>query len=483
MLHGSFWMIAMRWSIRLIGLVSTVILARLLTPADFGVVAMAMIVVGLLENFSQTGQRLAIIRMPNPTREHYDAAWTLSIIMGLIVGIVIFLIAPLSSHYFNDPRAVTVIQCLALRAVVGGFENIGIVDMRRDLQFNRFYNFNIYSKIISFVATLGLAFWLRNYWALVIGILVQVTASNLLSYILSEYRPRISFVKMHEIRSFSLWTLLRSLGTYSSNQIDLVIIGGISGASQMGRYAVANDVASSPSAELNTPMVAALFPVMATVQNDLDKMRGLYLRTLSWSALICAATSTGVAMVTTDLVGVLLGPQWADTAPLMVWLAFAAGVFALTANAYGTLDNLNAPQVGARMQWVRLGLLALAMIPVAMITKDPEIIAATRLIVTVIFVPSLFFAVGSRIGATPNDYLAILWRPLVAAGGMALAIYVVNAQLPLEGALRLLIDVIVGGITYPAIALGLWWLSGKPPTAEKDAMGMVQQRLKNLKAR
>ncbi len=100
MLHGSFWMISLRWALRLTGVVSTVILARLLSPADFGVVAAAMIVVGMLEMFNQTGQRLALIRIPEPAREHYDSAWTISVLIRLGVGVAIFLIAPLARYIF-----------------------------------------------------------------------------------------------------------------------------------------------------------------------------------------------------------------------------------------------------------------------------------------------------------------------------------------------------------------------------------------------
>src|SRR5689334_546854 len=142
MLKGSFWMILLRWAIRLIGLVSTVILARLLTPTDFGIVSMAMFVVGMLEVLNQTGQRLAIIRLHDPSREDYDSAWTISLLVGVTIGLLILLIAPFTVVYFHEPRAILVMQCLSLRAVLDGFENIGIVDFRRDLRFDRFFWFN-----------------------------------------------------------------------------------------------------------------------------------------------------------------------------------------------------------------------------------------------------------------------------------------------------------------------------------------------------
>ena len=188
MLYGSFWMIAMRWAMRLTGIVSTVILARLLTPSDFGIVAIAMIFVGMLEILNQSGQKLVIIRHLSPTRGDYDTCWTISVLIGVGIAIVIVALAPLTQLYFHDARVVPVMQCLALRSAIGGFENIGVLDFRRELRFNRFFLYNLYPKLISFVITISLAFALRNYWALVAGMISIILVSNVLSYLMHPYR-------------------------------------------------------------------------------------------------------------------------------------------------------------------------------------------------------------------------------------------------------------------------------------------------------
>src|SRR5690349_1747934 len=127
LLYGSALMIAMRWSTRLLGLFSTLILVRLLTPDDFGVVAMAMVILGLLEVFTHTSVDLALIRDRDPSREHYDTAWTLEIVQAIGLAIALVVVAPWAARYFNDERVAPVIYALALRAVLGSFENIGVV--------------------------------------------------------------------------------------------------------------------------------------------------------------------------------------------------------------------------------------------------------------------------------------------------------------------------------------------------------------------
>ncbi len=233
-----------------------------------------MIVVGTIEIFSQTGQNLAIIRHRNPTREHYDAAWTIFIILSLVLSVAIWLAAPLTVIYFHEPRAAAVVKVLAVRTLLGGLENVGIVDFGRDLTFHKQFQYRVYPSLVAFVAGLIAAFVLRNYWALVIGIMTERVCSIALSYILSPFRPRLSLRKVPELWSFSIWTFVRSMGVYLSVQIDKILIGGFAGAAAMGRYEVATDVASAPTQEINLPMIAVLFPVMSKNSRSTEQTEG-----------------------------------------------------------------------------------------------------------------------------------------------------------------------------------------------------------------
>src|SRR5579872_3725969 len=214
MVKGSAWVIGVRWAVRFLGLISTIVLARLLVPADFGIVTIAMIILGTVEVFAQTGQHLAIIRHPNPTREHYDTAWTIFIMLYSSLALIIFLCAPLTVIYFHEPRALLVVRILALKTFIAGFENVGIVDFQKYLEFHKQFLYRVLPSVVSFFVTLAAAFALRNYWALVIGILTQEFTGFVLSYVLSPFRPRLGLSKVRELWSFSLWTFVRSIAGY-----------------------------------------------------------------------------------------------------------------------------------------------------------------------------------------------------------------------------------------------------------------------------
>jgi len=204
--------------------------------------------------------------------------------------------------------------------------------------------------------------------------------------------------------------------------------------------------------------------------------RALYLKTLYWSAIICSSASVGVTLVAHDMVRFVLGEKWLVAEPLVGWLALSAGLLGLSSGAYTAFDALGKAHLGARMQWVRLFFLVAAIVPVAIIAKYPPEIAATRLVVTAVFMPTLFFAVGREVGVSWRDYLRALWRPFVAAATMAAVIYPLNLLFPSSGS-RLVADILLGALSFGLAQLALWWLSGSPDSPEKDVIALVVRHL------
>lgn len=480
MMNGALWMIALRWSIRLTGLVSTLILARLLLPRDFGIVAMAQIVVTTLEIFNQTGQKLVLIRLENPTKDHYDSAWTISFLIGLAVAAAILAVSPFAELYFHEPKVAPVMQCLALRAVLGGVENIGTINFRRDLKYNNFFTYNVLPKLISFVVTILLALVLRNYWALVVGMLTNQTTLIVLSYVMHPHRPRFTFSKVREIWSFSIWTFFRTVGYYFNTQIDQIAVGGFGGSSLMGKYAVATDVSQSPGREINEPMVAVLYPVMSRLQNDLPELRSVYLNTLGWTAFICASTGVGVALVAPEMQHLVLGDKWNGIAPLMAWLAIGGAITGLSSGAYSLFDALNLPWLGARLIWFRLIILAGIIVPVAFWTRSVIDIAMCRAIGEALFLPGLFQTLHRVAKISFRQYVETLYRPLGSAAAMAIAVLLLNFSLPLSGTVKLAVDIGVGAVSFVGCALLLWNIAGRPRAPETAVFSALARTLRQF---
>jgi O-antigen/teichoic acid export membrane protein len=476
--RGSFWMIAMRWVIRGIGFLSTIILARLLTPDDFGVVAMAMVGVAILEVFTQTGSDLALLRTAEPTREHYDAAWTLEILQAIALAALLYTTAPLVGGHFEDPRVTNVIRLLSLRALIGGFQNVGVVNFRRELRFGREFQFGIVKKTATFVVTVIAAFVLRSYWALVIGQVVGRAVEVGVSYVMSDYRPRLSLRKVGDLWGFSRWLILARFSRLLNRQFDRWVVGSLAGAHAMGYYYVASDFASSPSDEVVLPMSRAAFPIYSRLRGEPQALVDAFTRVLSSMTSISFVMGLGMAAVAHDFVWVVLGAKWMDAVPLIPWL----GIFGAS---YGVAFSLDAYMLATgreRLTALLTLVNAILMAPVLWAAGHRfgiEGVAAAKAAMAIVFVLTLVVGSTRQSPLTPGAVWRCVWPPLAACSFMLAGVKGVqaawHAPAPWIGLLR---DVAIGAIVYIAATLSIWWLRGRPDGVERDALQRARRALR-----
>jgi len=483
MVRGSAWTVAARWSIRGIGLVSTIVLTRLLSPADFGLVAMGMVTVGFVQVFAEAGQDLAVIRHPNPTPEHFDTAWTMSVCGGIAVALGLVAIAPFAGWYFNDLRAVALTRFLALLPLIVGVTNVGVVvGYRKDLLFHLEFRYLVVRKLAAIVIAIPLAIMLRSYWALAVGIVGGGLATVVASYRMHPYRPRFRLTKLGEIWSFSAWSQLASVGSFFEEQTDQIAIGGFAGAAQMGRYHVASDVATSPTNELLVPAARALFPVYATLLQNPAQLVRSYLDVLSLVAVIALSTGVGVAIVSRDMVMLVLGAKWSEVAPLVPWLAVTGGVFGVARSVNNIFVVTGNVRLNAMRTWAFVVLLALA-VTVAGASWGAEGVAAARAVVTILFIPALFYPLLGIIPVTTGQIVERVWRPSLAALSMAVVVNLTSSDAITVLPLRLLCNIAEGVTTFTVTLLTLWLLAGSPAGAERILIDQAYETARSLKRR
>jgi O-antigen/teichoic acid export membrane protein len=482
MVVGFGWTVAARWSIRGIGVLSTIVLARLLTPADFGLVAMAMLTVAFVRVFAEAGQHLAIIRHPDPTPEHFDTAWTMSVLGGFLVALVLVAIAPVAGWYFHEPRAVPLFRFLALAPFIAGFTNVGVVaGFLRDLSFDKDFRFLVVQRFGTFAVTVPAALILRDYWALAIGIVLGRLASVLASYRMHPYRPRLRLAKLGELWSFSAWTQLDAIAQYFCDQIDQIAVGGLAGAGPMGTYNVGRDLATSPTNEVVIPAARSLFPIYATLLGDPARLAQSYSEVLSFVAIIALATGVGMAVVAKDLVVVVLGSKWSSAAGLVPWLAIGAGVLGVTRSVNAVISVTGHPRLSTARNAIFVALLAPATI-LCGLRWGGEGVAAARMAVTILFAPVMFYSVMQVIPVTAGEIIARLWRPALAALSMAAIVSLSGAQAISLVVPRLLCNVALGSAVFPVVLLSLWFLAGRPAGAELVLVGQARAAVRRSAA-
>jgi O-antigen/teichoic acid export membrane protein len=474
---------------RSLGLISTLVLARVLLPKDFGIVAMAMSFVALLELLTAFGFDTTLIQKQTRDRDQYDTAWTFNILLGAAVAVLMVVLARPIANFYREPALTYVILGLAIGSVTQGFQNIGVVAFRSDMEFNKEFGFLVGKKLIGFVITIPLAFILDSYWALVIGQVAGRTGSTVLSFIVHPYRPRFTLKASSELLNFSKWLLIGNCLGYLRERSSDWVIGRASGPSSLGTFNIAYELAALPSSELAAPINRAVFPGYAKLATE-GGLRYGYLAVMGVIALLVTPAVFGLASTASLVVPLVLGPNWLDAIPILVVLSFFGLTMLVQTNAHAAYLALGRAKLAAQLNMVHVSVQLAAMIPLTY-RFGAMGAASAYLVVTVIMIPISIGVTLRLLQISVLQFLAVIWRPLAAAGAMYGIVRWFIGFEPVKNdtsllALQLAQAVLIGAVSYVSLVLALWALSGKPPGAERMALErglpVIQRLLKRRAA-
>ena len=473
--------VAVTWSLRLIGLVSVFILARLLSPADFGIAGLAMATVALVELFSVIGLRQALLRIAQPERSHLDTAWTIQLLLFGGLTIILIAVAPFAARLYGEPALAPVIAVLASRFLFLGLVNIGIVDFDRNLDFGRDMRMRVGARIASFLVTVVAALLLRSYWALVIGLVLQSALLALASYSAHPYRPRLSLARHRELLGVSGWMFLNFSAQVVHHQLERLVIGRFGAMHLVGLYSVSKDLASIFTQEIATALNRVTFVTTARTGRPLSEDPQRIGAILGAYAIIAAPLGLGLAAASENVVAVLLGSQWSDAAPLLRLIAPASALYAVYKVIASSLQAAGLERRGALLTCAGTAAAAAGFSATAWLGGGAPGLAATALAVAAGLL-ALGTFVLARVAVTRTITLGMnIIRPLAAALAMLWMVRALGPQIgtPLAG---LLLQVALGAVCYVAALLALWFACSRPAGAEAQAMTMVEPALRRAAA-
>lgn len=470
MTHGAAWMVLFRVIDRPLGLISTFILARLLLPTDFGIVAMAMSVIAVIDLATSFNFDAALVQRQKLRREHYDSAWTLNVLVAVGCAAATIALAPAAASYYAEPRLMAVMVTLAVGWLAWGFENVGVVDFRRELDFRREFLFLASKRLISFTVTVAAALAFRSYWALVVGMVSGRIVSVVLSYAMHPFRPRPSFAASRELFSFSGWMLATNLLGAAVSRLPHFVLGRTYGAQALGAYTVGAEFAQIPHSELAAPINRALFPGFSRLADRPDEFRRACVAATAAMMLIVLPASVGIAAVAEPLVRVLLGERWGAAVPVIQVLAISGALSAIVSNNTSAYLAIGRPHLVTAIVLIRL----LVMVPVLYVAAGRGEFIAIAYAEMIAVVVSLLFSYPvllRQLKLSPLDYLAALWRPLCASIVMGLTVHAVIVWIGTDGSAlgalnQLAAGVPLGIVLYVSLVFGLWVSSGRPESAE-----------------
>jgi PST family polysaccharide transporter len=470
-------MVGFRWIDRLIGLASIAFLARLLSPADFGIVGYAMLVIGLLELFTGLSTDAELIRHQLADRAYYNAAWTMNIIRGVAIGGLMLALTQPAVIFFGEPRLVPIMVALAAIPLIQGFENVGIVEFRKNLEFDREFRFLLITRLLGTIATLALAIALRSYWALVAGSILRTVFRVAISYRVHPFRPWFNLARVPEIFRFSRWMMLHNLAAGVYDKLPGFLIGRQWDSSDLAFFNTGKEIADLSTTELRAPIRRALYPGLAQLADRHERLGEVLVGSTGMLALLTLPIPLGIALVADDLVPLFLGSQWHPTVAVLQPLCIAASIAAVGTNsqlAYMALNRSHLVGIAALIRMLFLFALLVAIPPGYRIVGVAYAVAGASCVVVI-----ADYVLSSRmLKINAGRFLAVVWRPVLASLVMCLAVGSFRAEFPSQSDLPghawlLAASCVLGALVYVAGVLGLWAIAGRGEGAERHLLALA----------
>ncbi|RJR29997.1 lipopolysaccharide biosynthesis protein [Candidatus Microgenomates bacterium] len=336
---GVGWVGAFRVTTRGVSFVRTIVLARVLAPAQFGVFGIATLVLSLLEILTETGVNVVLIQKRQSADEYINTAWIVSIVRGLFIAFLLVILAPFIAAFFNSSESETLVYLISLVAIIRGFINPSIVNMQKNLQFGRefWFRFVIFA-FDSFVAVV-VSLMTRSATGMVIGLIAGSLLELAMSFVLIKPRPKFIFEakKLGEVVGAGKWVTTAGVFQFGFRQGDDAVVGKILGETQLGFYQVAYKISTLPISEVTDVFNRVVFPVYTKIAHEKQRLRRAFIKTTAVVFLLSSVMGIFLFLLSDYIVPFVLGDQWLPVVPLVKILSIFGIVQAVSNSANSLL--------------------------------------------------------------------------------------------------------------------------------------------------
>lgn len=449
------WRAVQLGGVKVIFMVRLLVLAWLLTPEDFGLMAIAVTAIGFFLNVTDIGMIPALVQGADVDEKQYNAAWTVNVSRALLITLAVILAAPLIAQIFAEPRATNIIRVLALRPLLEALASIKVAELTRKLKFYPLAMIKLGEGLMNIIVSIALAPSL-GVWALVVGTLAGATAYLLISYLFAPHHPKLLFDQssIRPLIRFGRWIFATSLIIMAGNYVLRVVISRQLGVAELGLYTLAVQLAFLPAEIASEVIGSVAFPLFARLQTNTRQVTKVFRTTLiGMSALLFPVCLLIITLVPT-LVEDLLGSRWAGTVQIIRILTFASML--------GLIGEVVVPALTGLGQPYKVTII--------------EVVQSLLLIVSILILTPLYGLSGAALAWLPAMIIShtvgivfiqrLLWRPFAGLTGPMLAITVASVAgalvaLVIDDLLPNLVGFIVANLLAILVIGSFMWVSDR----------------------
>lgn len=444
------------------------VLAHLLSPSDFGLMGMIMVVIGFARLFADMGISNAIIYRQDATREELSSLYWLNILAGIVVFFIVCGARPLITTFYHEPRLSNLIYLSSLIFLITPFGQQFQILLQKELKFDQLAKIEIIGSFANSATAITLAILGMGVFSLIWG---QLAGTSLRVLLLSwwgwgNWRPRLHF-SIQDLKgyiSFGLYQMGEKAVNYFNSNLDYLLIGSLLGAKALGYYTLAYNLILRPSSMINPIITRVAFPVFSRVQNDTEKLTRGYLKVLQLLSTANFPMMAGLAVVAPIAVPVIFGEQWLPSI-ILIQILTVVGMLRSTGNPVGSL-LLSKGRADLGFKW-NLALMISQVPGLYLGAKLGGVVGVAISIAILICIYSVFnylVLIRTLLGPCLREYIQSMWPSLWMSAAMAVSVFVAGLvfQTTSQPIILLIIQVMCGMAVYLCLVV----YSQKPLVAE-----------------
>ena len=447
---GMSWHAFENIAVQGISFVLNIILARLLTPHDYGTIGMILIFLTFSNIFVDSGLSRALIQRQDRTENDFSTVLIFNILISVLLYVILFFAAPAIADFYDTPELVTLQRVFFLVLIIDSLSVVQSAKLQIKVDFKSIALINAVATIISGSIAVWSAYNNFGVWALVIQSLTKSLVSVVCFWIVGKWIPKTGFNKdsFKKLFGFSSKLLVCGLlGTTFTNVYNL-IIGKYYNPTSLGFYTRAQQFPELTAGTLNSVMNTSTFPLMATLQNKRDELILTFRRLIRLSALVIFPTMVGLSVLSDEIILVLLGEIWLPTSDLLFWLALSYIFTPLSALNLNLLNAIGRSDLFMKIDFSKVPILAAMMAITFPISLKAVVIGKAATAIIWLYINS--FMIGKLYNFGAFKQLACCWKGIVSTVVMTLSVWLTISfiETPL---IRLIVGMLLGIAVYAAM--------------------------------
>ena len=472
-MKGIVWKFISFGSNKVLSFISTIILARLLIPEDFGLVAVGHIVIDSIQLIGSWGFAEAFINKRKNEKEYFTAFFYSSVLISTLIFLLVFFFAPLFSIFFENPASLLIIRVMAVTLIIKSFIQPSLALIKKRMDFKKASVYGFINHLLTFSLIVLLAFLGLGVWSLVVGRIFAAVFDFFVFFLFFPIKPMLAvpFKYFKDLFGYGKYMFTSTIFVFLLNEGDDAFVGKLLGVATLGVYTLAFHLANFAVYNLTFIVSQVVMPAYASIQDSKDRLKSAYFKVFRYIALLAFPSSLGIFILAPEIVPIVYSPKWnAMIYPLMILCIYglSRSLIATTGEIFKAVGK---PKLLQKVTFIQLVALVIFIYPLTkLFGLTGTCLALTLAALSVHWLN--FYYVAKVIGASFMDFVKVIYVPLISSVIMLMSIYLGKKLIAINSLLLLILYIIFGALVYSMIVLLF------DRNIFKDAKGLTKSLLK-----